>query len=174
MKRVEGRCSQWTKLYNWNKNMVWAGLGTGLQRGQTLKMPINWYECAWDQGLWKSIRPASQLVCVSVTPQNLICTSWSDTNRKARNVCARHRGKTAANQGPHRAPLARCFMEMNCLSISLGNTEKSKTQRVKKDFVGTSGWPRRAAGVQGVQWDGCCLHTALDANCTHWTSVCSY
>lgn len=146
--------------------MVWAALGTGLQRGQILQMPINWYECAWDQGLWKSIRPASQLLCVSVTPQNLICTSWSATDRKARNVCVcvRHRGKTTANQGPHRAPLARCFMETSCLSISSGNTEKSKTQHVKKDFVGTSRWPQRTAGGQGGG--------GMDAACTqHLTLI---
>lgn len=89
-------------------------------------------------------------------------------------MCVRHAGRTAARQGPHRAPLARCFMETSCLSICSGNAEKSKTQHVKQDFIGTSGRPQRAAGGQGRQWDRLCLHTALDNNCPPWTSVCSF
>lgn len=90
MKRAAGRYSQQMNLHNCKKNHVlcrprhWSTERPGL--GVTLLMLINQCECVCDQDLCKLIRATSQLVRVSVTPQNLICTSWSATDHKARSV----------------------------------------------------------------------------------------
>lgn len=141
--------------------MFCAGLGIGLQRGHITDV-VNQYMCLWDQGLWKSTRATSQLLCVSVTPQNVICTSWSSTDHRP-EVYVCHMVWAAAKEELCRAPFTRCFMESINRSRSrwtvqmfLQETPK-EAEHLDWSFTDTSRqlWSR-AAEASGT--DSACTH----------------